>query len=81
MIFYKQRYQFWVQVSSVSITVHSDDKTWSVCRTQPAGWCGWNTSPGDSECPLRTCSIPVSRELPRNAGCRVPLQMDCSLHR
>ena len=70
-----------MQVSSVSITVHSDDKTWSVCRTQPAGRCGWNTSPGDSECPLQTCSIPVSREVPRNAGCWVPLQMDCSLHR
>ena len=78
MIFDKQRYEFWEQVASVR---HSDDKAWSVCRTHPAGWCGWNTSPGDSECPVQTCSIAVSRELPRNAGCQVPLQMDCSLHR
>ena len=62
MIFNKHRYEFWVQGASVSIAVHSDDKTWSLCRTHPAGRCGWSTSPGDSECPLRTCSIAVSRE-------------------
>ena len=51
-----------------------DDKTQGVDWTQAAGWCRWNTDPGNSECPLWTCPIPVARELVRNAGCQAPPQ-------